>query len=208
MERMLAHLGNSPSARRTLTAMAVLLVAAAVVLLGFPVYTDIVHNDLQTHLRSQLVSPSILRAYRAGTVAEGSSLTRISIPRIGVDVIVVQGIGDSALQAGAGHYPSTPLPCASGDVAIAGHRTTFGKPFANIDLLAPGDTVTLRTPVGACVYRVARAPFVVPANDFAVVADTPGVATLTLTSCHPKGSAVSRIVIKATMVSSVTFGSA
>lgn len=208
MERLIAYLGNTPGARRGLTAVTALLVAAAVVLLGFPVYTDVVHNDLQGHLRRQLASPAIKQAYEAGTVKEGQSLTKISIPKIGVDVVVVQGTGDSALRAGAGHYPSTPLPCSTGDVAIAGHRTTYGKPFANIDRLGPGDLITLTTPVGSCVYRVARAPFVVLADDWSVVANTPGVATLTLTSCHPKGSATHRIVIKAAMVSSETTGTA
>lgn len=208
MDRLLAYLGNTPAARRGLTVAAGGLLAAALVLLGFPVYTDFVHNDLQGHLRAQLTSPAIRQAYVAGAVKEGDSLTRISIPSIGVDVVVVQGTGASALQAGAGHYPSTPLPCTVGDVAIAGHRTTYGKPFANIDRLATGDLITLTTPVGSCVYRVAEAPFVVLADDWGVVADTPGVATLTLTSCHPKGSATHRIVIKATMVSAETAGTA
>ena len=205
MDRLLAYLGNNPRARRALTVGAGVLVAAAVVLLGFPVYTDLVHNDLQGQLRSQFSSQSTKAAYEAGTIRDGQSLTKLSIPKIGVDVVVVQGTDDKALQAGAGHYPDTPLPCTSGDVAIAGHRTTYGKPFANVDRLSPGDLITLTTPVGSCVYKVNESPFVVVADDWGVVADTPGVATLTLTSCHPKGSAAYRIVIKATMVSSESF---
>jgi sortase A len=87
-------------------------------------------------------------------------------------------------------------------VAIAGHRTTYGKPFANVDRIRPGDQITLQTPVGSCVYRVSQPPFVVAYNDVGVVANTPGVATITLTACHPKGSASHRMIIKADMVSS------
>ncbi|MGH9076617.1 MAG: class E sortase [Acidimicrobiales bacterium] len=186
----------------TLTVTSAALVVAALVLIGFPVYTDLAHNNLQKHLSSQLFSPAERRAYLAGRVADGDSLTRIRIPTLGVDTVVVQGTDEKALRAGAGHYPTTPLPCAMGDVAIAGHRTTYGKPFSNVNLLAPGDQITLQTPVGSCVYRVALAPFVVPANDWGVVANTPALHTLTLTSCHPKGSASHRIVIKAQMMSS------
>jgi sortase A len=77
------------------------------------------------------------------------------------------------------------------------HRTTYGKPFANIDRLGPGDVIMLDTPVGSCSYVVSRDPFVVPADERSVVANTPGHGTLTLTSCHPKGSASHRIVISA-----------
>ena len=120
--------------------------------------------------------------------------------------MVVEGTTASALRAGAGHYPGTPLPCEVGNVAIAGHRTTYGKPFANIDQLKPGDTIELDTPIGGCVYKIAphaitvvdaAMPFIVTSNNIDVVKPTPD-RTLTLTSCHPKGSASHRIVIQAT----------
>jgi sortase A len=180
----------------------VILLAAAVVMLGYPVYTDFVHNNLQGKLRKELSSAAIRQAYLANDLQSGQSLTRIEIPKLGVNVVVVQGVSTSALRAGVGHYPETPLPCDAGDVAIAGHRTTYGKPFANIDRLDPGDLIVLQTPIGVCVYRVAQAPFVVLPTDWGVVSNTPGVATLTLTACDPKGSASHRIVIKADMVSS------
>ena len=45
-------------------------------------------------------------------------------------------------------------------MAIAGHRTTYGKPFNQIDRLKPGDALILETPIGTCTYQVAKAPFV------------------------------------------------
>ena len=202
MDRVLDWLAERRNARRGLTLAGAALVAVAVLFLAFPVYTDFVHNSLQGKLSKQLGTPAEKQAYLAGTLRSGQSLTRILIPKIGVNVVVVQGIDETALRAGAGHYPQTPLPCEMGDVAIAGHRTTYGKPFSNIDRLGPGDKIILKTPVGSCVYRVSQAPFVVLPTDWGVVANTPGQFVLTLTSCHPKGSASHRIVIKAQMVSS------
>lgn len=186
-------------ARRSLTALTVLLVVGAVGLLGFPFYTNLYEGRLQNHLNHELATPQLKDRYRNRSLREGDSLTRIKIPKIGVDVVVVEGTSVSALRAGAGHYPATPLPCEDGNVGIAGHRTTYGKPFANIDLLGPGDQVILETPVGTCTYQVSKAPFVVLPSDFSVVANTPGTHTLTLTSCHPKGSASHRIVVQAVM---------
>ncbi|MFN2608242.1 MAG: class E sortase, partial [Acidimicrobiales bacterium] len=127
----------------------------------------------------------------------GDSLTRIKIPSIGVDVVVVEGVSPSALRAGAGHYPTTSLPCDVGNVAIAGHRTTFGKPFANLDRLKAGDTIELDTPIGGCTYQVAKDPFAVSPNDMSVLDPTADRA-LTLTTCHPKGSAAQRLIVRAT----------
>lgn len=204
MDRILEALARRSGARRGLTVVSVILVVAALGMLSYPVITDVYHNSLQSKLNKELGESSIRQAYLSGTLKSGQSLTRIQIPKLGVNVIVVQGVDENALKAGAGHYPQTPLPCQIGDVAIAGHRTTYGKPFANVDRLAPGDEIVLTTPVGSCIYRVARPPFVVLPTDYGVVANTPGQFELTLTSCHPKGSATHRIIIKALMVSSTT----
>jgi sortase A len=201
LDRILDGLANSARARGGLTVAALVLVVAAVGTLAYPVYTDLYHNDLQGKLRSELASAQIRQAYM-GTLKAGQSVTRLQIPKLGVNVVVVQGVDANSLKAGAGHYPETPLPCQVGDVAIAGHRTTYGKPFANIDRLAPADRIILTTPVGSCIYEVSRPPFVVLPDDWGVVANTPGQFELTLTSCHPKGSASHRIIIKASMISS------
>lgn len=204
MDRILLALAERRGARRGLTVAAVALIVAALGMLAFPVFTDLYHDSLQRRLGKELGQASTRQAYLQGTLKPGQSLTRLRIPKLGVNVVVVQGIDDSSLRAGAGHYPETPLPCQAGDVAIAGHRTTYGKPFANIDRLAAGDKIILTTPVGSCIYQVERSPFVVLPNDWQVVADTPGQFQLTLTACHPKGSASHRIIIKATMISSTT----
>jgi sortase A len=209
VEGLIRWLRAHPGARRGLSVASVLLLLGALGLLGYPVYTNFQHDRLQHRLGDELASPANQQAYRARKVAVGDALTRIKIPAIGVDTVVVEGTTPAALRAGAGHYPGTPLPCEAGNVGIAGHRTTYGKPFADIDRLKPGDVITLETPVGRCDYEVEKAPapfkavpdlaaaFVVAPNDLRVIDQDPAVAELTLTSCHPKGSASQRIVIRA-----------
>jgi len=204
-ERIVAFLRAHRAARLGISGLTVVLVLGAVGLLGYPFFTNVYQSRLQARLAHQLATdPALSQEYRTDNVPVGNSLTRLEIPAIGVDVVVVEGTSDEALKAGAGHYPSTPLPCEPGDVAIAGHRTTYGRPFADVDRLRTGDRIVFSTPVGRCVYAVAEAPFVVLPNNTAVVADTPGRYTLTLTSCTPKGSASHRIVIKATMLSGLS----
>ena len=128
-------------------------------------------------------------------IEDGDALARIEIPRIGVDDIVVAGIETGDLKRGPGHFPDTPLPGQLGNSAIAGHRTTYGQPFRNVDQLAPGDEIRVTTLNGVYVYRVTGQQIVSP-SDYQVVATTdPTRANLTLTSCHPVFTARERIVI-------------
>src|SRR5439155_10780092 len=162
-------LRNRPRARIALSILSVLLLLGGVALLAFPFATNLYQDRLQQRLDRQLASPALQQAYREHRVQSGDSLTRIKIPAIGVDVVVVEGTSASALRAGAGHYPATKLPCEAGNVAIAGHRTTYGKPFANIDRLTTGDLIILRTPIGACTYELSGPPSVVDKSDFSPV---------------------------------------
>jgi sortase A len=128
-------------------------------------------------------------------VAEGDPIARIELPRIGIDKIVVAGVEKNDLKKGPGHYPETPLPGQLGNSAIAGHRTTYGQPFFDIDKLNTGDEIIVTTLTGRYVYLVTGQQIVSP-SDYQVIATTdPSRATLTLTSCHPKYTARERIII-------------
>jgi sortase A len=198
---LLETLRVRPAARRILSGVSVLLAVLAVGMLAYPLYTNFYQDRLQSKLAIEFKADSTRRAFVAGETAIGDPITKISIPAAGLQpTVVVEGTGASALRAGAGHYPNTPLPGEEGNVAIAGHRTTYGKPFANLDHLKPGDEILLETPVGKYTYKVSKDPFVIQPTDFSVIAQTPG-KTLTLTTCHPKGSARQRLVIKAELVS-------
>lgn len=199
MDAVVNYLRSHPWARRGLSVLSIGLLIGAVALLGYPVYTNVYSDRVQSRLDRELASPEMKQAYEARSLEDGDALTRIKIPSLGVDTVVVEGTSASALRAGAGHYPATPLPCEQGNVAIAGHRTTYGKPFSNLDRLRNGDLVILETPVGSCTYEVFRDPFVISPRNFTVVENDPERHMLTLTTCHPKGSARQRLVVQLVM---------
>lgn len=199
MDPVLRFLRANPWSRRALSVLSIALMLGAVGMLGYPVYTNVVSDRMQSRLDREFASPEIKQAYQERKLQDGDALTRIKIPALDVDTVVVEGTSASALKAGAGHYPNTPLPCEAGNVAIAGHRTTYGRPFANLDRLKNGDAIILQTPIGTCTYEVTREPFIIAPTDFSVVANDPAQQILTLTTCHPKGSAAKRLVIQATL---------
>jgi sortase A len=127
-------------------------------------------------------------------------VAQIRIPHIGVDKIVVQGISREDLRKGPGHYPDTPLPGQKGNAAIAGHRTTYGAPFGDLDQVENGDRIFVRTVQGNFTYVVYDARHVVSPTDVSVLdpdPNRPGV--LTLTTCTPKFSAAQRLVVRAAL---------
>jgi sortase A len=125
-------------------------------------------------------------------------LTIPKIDRLSDGWAIVEGVARSQLKTGAGHYPSTPLPGQPGNAAIAGHRTTYGAPFYDFDVLEPGDIIELETALGVSVYEV-RESIIVRPTEIWVTQDRPG-AWLTLTTCHPRLSSRQRLVIFAEMV--------
>jgi sortase A len=139
-------------------------------------------------------------------VEEGDPIARIEMPAIGVDNIVVAGVEKSDLKKGPGHYPETPMPGQLGNAAIAGHRTTYGQPFFNVDKLRNGDEIIVTTVDGRFVYRVTGQQIVSP-SDYQVISTLdPTKATLTLTSCHPKYTARERIIITSELDAAASTG--
>lgn len=194
-----------PVPRRVLAVLSLLMLLGGAVLFAWPFLTNLYTDIRQGQLEDELMSPASRRAYITRTIEPGEALTRIQVPALGLDTIVVEGTTLAALQAGAGHYPQTALPCEEGNTAIAGHRTTYGKPFASIDDLRPGDEITLETPVGRCTYEVAGRPFYTVPTDGGVLAPGNGGSFLTLTTCHPPGSAAQRLIVRAELTSSELF---
>ncbi len=143
---------------------------------------------------------STVPAARLSPPPQGEPLAKLTIASIGLEKIVIEGVRTSDLEDGPGHFPETPLPGQYGNAAIAGHRTTHGQPFNRIDELQVGDEVVVETVVGRYTYIVVSQVIVSP-NDYQLVIPTldSTVATLTLTSCHPKFSAKQRIVVTAAL---------
>jgi sortase A len=128
-------------------------------------------------------------------IVEGDPIARLEMPAIGVDIVVVAGVSVEDLRRGPGHYPDTPLPGQFGNAAIAGHRTTYGQPFHDIDDLEVGDDIVVTTVAGRFVYEVTGTEIVKPDDTHVVATTNPDIAELTLTSCHPKWEASERIIV-------------
>lgn len=203
-----------PMGRRIMSAITGLLFLGGSGLFAYPFFTDVYTTQvLQTRLEDQFqtIEAKTVDDWTAQVEANpGTALVRIAIPSIGVETLVVEGTSPAALRAGAGHYPNTPKPGLDGNSAIAGHRTTYGRPFNRIDEVKPGDAIWVSTPIGDFKYvatgedptpscripKAGMAACITDPKDWSVIDQTPNAA-LTLTSCHPKGSAAQRIVLRA-----------
>lgn len=139
----------------------------------------------------------------ATSVLPGYAIGVIRIPAIGLEKYVVEGTNDADLQKGPGHYPGTPLPGQPGNAAIAGHRTTYGAPFYNLNELKPGDPIYFTGPSGTVTTYDVFGSQVVSPSDVAIVAPTKD-NQLTLTTCNPRFSATSRLAVFAHLVGNAT----
>jgi sortase A len=132
----------------------------------------------------------------------GTPIGLLTIPHIGMNgAAIVEGTDENQLQQGPGHYQGTPFPGQAGNAAIAGHRTTYGAPFYNLNELQPGDPITVQTSQGTFTYDVTTSHVVPPSNT--AVLDASTGPELTLTTCNPRYSAATRLVVVATLASSV-----
>ena len=132
------------------------------------------------------------------TPENGTPLAALSIPRIGLSVVVLQGSDEHTLRLGVGHIESTPLPGEAGNVGIAGHRDSFFRPLRNVQV---GDDIMLETPAGNVHYRVSSYRIVSP-NEVSVIHPTSD-PVLTLVTCYPfyfVGAAPDRFVVRANLV--------
>jgi sortase A len=123
------------------------------------------------------------------------TLGRIEIPRVGVSAPILEGVDDRTIRRAVGHFPESPLPPETGNVALAAHRTTL---FYGLRHIRIGDTITLTTPEGAFRYAVERT-WVVDPSDVSVL-DPSSKRLLTLVTCYPfdyEGSAPKRFIVRA-----------
>ena len=214
---------------RALGVIGRILIGAGVVILLFAAYqvlgTSLQEAHTQTALRHTFVSdaksnqleqaldqaaartrsptgpPAV--APTTNAPAEGQPVGDIRIPKIGINQIMVEGTNTQDLRKGPGHYTGTPLPGQSGNASVAGHRTTYGHPFYNLDGVAVGDPVVVTTVQGVFVYDAVKSEVVSP-NDNSVLNNTSG-HMLTLTTCNPRFSASSRLVVVAQLAHSKLF---
>jgi sortase A len=132
--------------------------------------------------------------YRPGIVLPGQAYAILRIPSIGVNEVVVEGVAVEDLKDGPGHYLRTADPWdPEGRVGIAGHRTTYGAPFWDLDKVRPGDEIRLVTEQGEYRYEVTQSRDVLP-TEGSVLRDTES-PSLVLTTCTPRFSAALRLIV-------------
>jgi sortase A len=203
-----------------------LLVTGGVIVLLFVVYelfvTDLLNGQRQDDLNRQVHAEWEANPPVPGSQVPGDAFAVLHIPRLGADYeqVVLEGTAYADLKDGPGHYADTALPGQPGNVAIAGHRTTYGSPFRDVDVLQPGDPIVVETADSWFVYRVLGDPGtgnfdgdpsgipgqqIVSPADVEVINPTPNAAAdappsgsyLTLTTCHPRFSARQRLIVHA-----------
>ena len=131
------------------------------------------------------------RRYRLES-RRGEAIGRIVVPRLGLNMVLVNGTDHDSLTKGPGRDLRTYMPGEGQLIYIAGHRTTYLAPFAHIDSLRPGDSVTLEVPYGSFRYRIFR-HVIVPSDDLAVLRSH-GREVVALEACHPRFFASHRYI--------------
>lgn len=141
----------------------------------------------------------------------GKGLATIRIPRFGKDYryVIVEGVEQSDLRKGPGHYPGTAMPGRVGNFVVSGHRTTYSAPFNRVGELRTGDRILIDTREKQFVYQVTGRKIVKP-TAVEVTApvpfrpgDRPTDRLITLTTCHPKYSDAERMIIFGRLTSEI-----
>jgi sortase A len=137
------------------------------------------------------------RRYRLES-KRGEAIGRIRAPRMGVNMILVNGTDHETLKKGPGRDLRTFMPGENRLVYIAGHRTTYLAPFSHIDRLRPGDRITIEVPYATFIYSVTHHR-IVKATDLSVLR-SPRHELLELQACHPRFFATHRYIAYARLL--------
>jgi sortase A len=208
--------------RRTLRILGTVMIAAGVLMLAWAVtvwqwqdpFTAALHAQDQRGLehtfdrrldegRVVIATPAVsaaeIRDQLSRTAAkwrkdskQGDAIARLRIPKLGVTEIVVNGTDSGSLKRGPGRYLGTAMPGEGELVYIAGHRTTYGAPFARIDRLRRGDRVVMELPYGTFEYSI-TGHRIVEATDISVL-KSKGFEQIALQACHPRFFASHRYI--------------
>src|SRR4029077_6373306 len=208
-------LNHSPEPAKTLwgrlrpyftrRAISMVLVFAGLGLLGYVAseYWGMYRSQqkLEAEWERQAASVS---APGSATISPDQMLTRVIIPKIGMDAIVVEGASRKELSEGPGHVKQTAMPGEVGNAVITAHRDTF---FRHIYELMKGDQILVRRSGRVFTYEETRKRIVMP-DDVSVIKPTAD-AQLTLITCYPTyyiGPAPKRLVVFSKLVDSSDYG--
>ncbi|HUR13525.1 MAG TPA: class E sortase [Mycobacteriales bacterium] len=213
----------SDAVRTVLRGLGQTLITAGVVVLLFCVY-ELKFTSAYTAQEQKKLDKALVKEWDAAPTgpvgpvvpasASGTGFARVYLPTLGRKEVhvVVEGVGHDDLKKGPGHFPGTALPGQVGNLVISGHRTTYGAPFNRLDELDPGDAIVVETRTQFFTYTVQRL-FVVKPSAIGVtypVPDRRGVVPtqrlLTLTTCNPKYSAKTRLIVRAVLSATLDKG--
>ena len=186
-----------PSGKRARRLGSLLLLSAGVLLLAYVAGSYGSMYAKQRSLMHQWEAQNLRPLSSVSTPAE-DRLTRLSIPKINLDVVILEGTSNEALAQGPGHLKNTAFPGESGNAVIAAHRDTF---FRKIYELKNGDDVYVQREGRKYHYMVTSKRVVEP-TDLSVLDDT-GESRLTLITCYPIhfiGPAPQRLIVFAKLV--------
>jgi sortase A len=146
-----------------------------------------------------LWSPKRIQAWKDSfSRAAPEAMAVLRIPKINLEVPVLEGTDDWTLNRAVGHIEDTAAPGGPGNAGIAGHRDGF---FRGLKDVVTGDALELKIPQGTTHFRIERIWIVNP-DDVSVLDPTP-TAAVTLVTCFPfyfVGSAPQRYIVRATIV--------
>jgi sortase A len=113
----------------------------------------------------------------------GTPVAIIDIPDIGVEQVVVEGVGPQQTRKGPGHVPGTAGPGQPGNSAIVARRSAFGGVFRQLDHLERGDEILVTTTQGQSVYDVTtvRTASIGDGDQSATLSEAPAEQTTTST---------------------------
>jgi sortase A len=153
-------------------------------------------NEISISARTKVIAREA-RLYRIHS-RRGQAIGRIRVPRLQLNMILVNGTDHDSLTKGPGRDRRTYMPGEGQLVYIAGHRTTYLAPFAHIERLQSGDAVTLDVPYATFRYRVFKHR-IVGAHEMSVLRSH-GVEVVELQACHPRFFASQRYIAYARLV--------
>jgi sortase A len=180
--------------------LSTVMILAGLCLLGYVGHEYWTMHREQQELHQQWIAQQVKAgaASRSAVATKDDGLTRVFIPRIDLDLIVVEGTSYKALRLGPGHLKDTPLPGEPGNSVISAHRDTF---FRHIYELAKGDEIQVRRDGRTYTFQVTGKKIVQP-DDLSVIRNTAD-SRLTLITCYPTyyiGPAPQRLIVTAKLV--------
>ena len=200
--------------RKILRYLGIFLIIAGIALLIYPLYTNLIMNRQELEvlaawdkqvadITAETTSGAITTETFGQLEKENAPVDptkkipfKIIIPKIDVEWVVNEGTDTATLKRGPGHYTGTALPGEVGACVIAGHRTTYGKPFNRVDELVDGDEILLETIGNELFIYTVTGNVEVPPTDMSVLKPT-DYPSLVLSTCTPKFFATRRLIIYA-----------